>query len=86
MRVDYEPGGSTQWPHRHPYGAFVPVLSGSVRMGLEDQPPQVLRAGDFFFEPPGALHGVSENASATEPASLLAIFVVPEGQPSEVPA
>jgi hypothetical protein len=32
-----------------------------------------------FFEPPGSDHLVSENASATEPASLLAIFIAEDG-------
>lgn len=35
----------------------------------------MFRAGESWTEPPGAYHPVSENASATEPASLLAIFV-----------
>jgi quercetin dioxygenase-like cupin family protein len=85
-RIDYEPGGGTPWPHRHPFGAFVYVIEGSVRMGLDDEPSRVLHAGDSFHEPPGALHGLSENASETEPASLLAVFVVPEGQDSAVSA
>jgi quercetin dioxygenase-like cupin family protein len=34
------------------------------------------RAGESFSELPGDHHGVSENASATEPARLLAVFVV----------
>jgi len=32
-----------------------------------------------FFEPPGSEHLVSENASATEPANLLALFVADGG-------
>lgn len=32
--------------------------------------------GEHWTEPTGAYHPISENASATEPASLLAIFVV----------
>jgi len=32
-----------------------------------------------FFEPPGSEHLVSENASTTEPASLLAVFVADNG-------
>ena len=86
MRVDYEPGGTTPWPHRHPFGAFVYVLEGSVRMALEGQAPQVLRAGDSFHEPPGALHSLSENASDSDPASLLAVFVVPDGHEPAVGA
>jgi quercetin dioxygenase-like cupin family protein len=34
------------------------------------------RAGESFSEFPGDRHAVSENASTTEPASLLAVFVV----------
>ena len=38
-------------------------------------PARVFQAGESFFEPPGSEHLVSANASATEPASLLAVFV-----------
>ena len=34
------------------------------------------RAGESFFETPGAHHKISENASDSEPARLLAVFVV----------
>ena len=37
---------------------------------------RVYHAGESWTEPPDAYHPISENASATEPASLLAIFVV----------
>jgi quercetin dioxygenase-like cupin family protein len=46
----------------------------------------VYQAGDSFHEDPGAHHRVSENASETEPASLLAVFIVDaEEQPLTVP-
>jgi hypothetical protein len=35
----------------------------------------VFHAGEHWIEQPGAHQRVSENASTTEPASLLAIFV-----------
>ena len=34
------------------------------------------KAGQSFSELPGDRHGVSANASETEPAKLLAVFVV----------
>ena len=46
---------------------------------VDDEPARVYQAGESFFENPGAHHGVSENASETEPASLLAVFVVDTG-------
>ena len=75
--VTYPPGGATQ-AHYHPRSAFVTgyVLSGSIRSQVNDGKTQVFRAGESWTEPPDAYHPISENASATEPASLLAIFVV----------
>jgi quercetin dioxygenase-like cupin family protein len=43
------------------------------------RPARIYRAGESFFEPPGSIHLVSENASATEPAALLAIFIADDG-------
>jgi len=37
---------------------------------------KTFRAGESFSEFPGDRHSVSENASTTEPARLLAVFVV----------
>ena len=79
VRVDYEPGGFSP-VHRHPAGAYVYVIDGSVIFGIDDREPVVLKAGDSFDEPPGALHAVSRNASQELPASLLAFFVLDEGE------
>ena len=78
--VDYPPGGKTP-AHRHPGSAFVTgyVLSGEIRSQVDDGTARVYRAGEHWTETPGAHHRVSENASATQPAKLLAIFVVDSG-------
>ena len=56
------------------------VLTGAIRSGNSATGPvRVYQAGESFFEPPGSEHLVSENASATEPASLLAVFVADDG-------
>ena len=80
IRVDYEPAGFTRGTHRHPAGAYVYVIDGSVMFGLDDREPVVLKAGESFYEPPGALHSVSRNASQELPASLIAFFVLDEGE------
>jgi quercetin dioxygenase-like cupin family protein len=80
IRVDYEPGGFTRGTHQHPAGAYVYVIEGSVMFGLDDGEPFVLKAGESFYEPPGALHSVSRNASEKLPASLIAFFVLGEGE------
>jgi quercetin dioxygenase-like cupin family protein len=77
--VEYPPGGGTA-PHRHARSAFIYayVLSGAIRSQLDDRPARVYRAGETWFESPGAHHRVSLNASDTEPARLLAVLVVDE--------
>jgi quercetin dioxygenase-like cupin family protein len=79
--VTYPPGGKTP-AHHHASSAFVVgyVLSGAIRSQVDDGPVRVYHAGESWHENPGAHHPVSENASATEPASLLAILVVDSNQ------
>lgn len=84
VRVDYEPGGSTAGSHRHPAGAYVYVIDGSVAFGIDNREPVVLKAGESFHEPPNALHSVSRNASQDLPASLIAFFVLGEGESATV--
>jgi quercetin dioxygenase-like cupin family protein len=80
IRVEYEPGGFTGGTHRHPAGAYVYVIDGSVVFGLDEHSPVVLKAGESFYEPPGARHSVSRNASQNLPASLIAFFVLEDGE------
>ena len=77
--VDYPPGAKSL-PHRHAGSAFIYayVLSGEIRSAVNDEPARVYRPGEGWFEKPGAHHVMSENASDTRPARLLAIFLVDE--------
>jgi quercetin dioxygenase-like cupin family protein len=73
--VNYAPGGKSG-KHHHAGSVFAYVLSGAIRsQNSATGPVKVYKTGESFFEPPGSEHLVSENASATEPASLLAVFV-----------
>jgi len=78
MVVEFPPNGISP-PHHHGGSVTVYVLSGVIRSQLEGQPAMVYRAGESFFEPPGAIHLLAENMSATEPARILAVFVADEG-------
>lgn len=75
--VTYAPGAKSE-PHRHARSAFIYayVLSGTIRSQADDGPLEVYHAGESWFEPPGARHKISENASRVEPARLLAVFVM----------
>jgi quercetin dioxygenase-like cupin family protein len=75
--VEYAPGAGSP-SHRHPSSAFIyaRVLQGAIRSKVNDEPERTYQAGESWTEKPGDHHQVSHNASNTEPAKLLAIFVV----------
>ncbi len=62
------------------------VLDFPSRDGLAVHEPVRLNAGDSFYEPPGALHSVSRNASDETPASFIAFFVLGDGENPTVEA
>jgi quercetin dioxygenase-like cupin family protein len=75
--VEYGPGVASS-AHMHPKSAFIyaTVLEGAIRTSVNDGPVVIYRAGQNFPEMPGDRHTLDENASKTEPAKLLAVFVV----------
>jgi Uncharacterized conserved protein, contains double-stranded beta-helix domain len=75
--VTYAPGGKSP-AHHHARSAFIyaHVLSGAIRSQVDDEPAKIYHVGEGFYEVPGSHHRISENASDTDPASLLAVFVV----------
>ncbi len=78
VRVFYGPGGFTP-PHYHAGSVTAYVTKGEIRSQLGGGPVETFKVGQSFFEPPGSQHLVSANASTTEPAELIAIFVADEG-------
>jgi len=78
VRVFYGPGGFTR-AHRHGGSVTAYITRGEIRSQLAGGPVETFKVGQSFFEPPGATHLVSANASNTEPAELIAVFVADEG-------
>lgn len=78
VRVTYGPGGFTP-PHRHAGTVTAYITKGQIRSQLQGGPVEIFEVGQSFFEPPGAIHLVSANASNTDWAELIAVFVADEG-------
>ena len=76
--VDYPPGRVGQ-THHHPGFVLAYVLEGAVVTKISGQDEKTYRVGEMFFEPPGSTHEVSNNASATQPARLLAMIFAKKG-------
>ncbi|MGE5524093.1 MAG: cupin domain-containing protein [Rhodospirillaceae bacterium] len=77
LEVDYAPGAFSP-PHTHAKSAFIYayVISGAIESKVNNGEAHIYRAGESWSEAPGALHAISRNASKTEPAKLLAVFVL----------
>ena len=72
--IDFPPDAYTP-SHRHPGAVSAFVLKGTLRSQMEGSAAETYKAGQTWFEPPGALHLFAENVSKSEPAELLATFI-----------
>ncbi len=88
MRIsltERDPGNGSA-PHRHPgQHTFGYILEGTYDVQVNDGPVRHLKAGDVFYEPPGALHAVSRNPSPDKPLKYLIIQVGDPTKPRIVP-
>ncbi|CAI7569656.1 unnamed protein product [Penicillium pancosmium] len=76
VRISYSPNGSTP-PHRHGACAVTGyVVSGTVLNKMNDAPMKAIEAGGAWYEAPGCHHRISDNASKTEEAVVLASMIV----------
>lgn len=80
VEVTYPPGAASP-AHTHAKSAFIYayVISGSIESQVNDGETRIYQAGESWSEEPGATHSVSRNASETEAAKLLAVFVLDTG-------
>ena len=75
LTVNFEPSARTAW-HTHPLGQTLYVLSGSGLVGLRNEAPKIINAGDTVWIPPGEehWHGASETNSMVHIAIQEALY------------
>src|SRR5262245_56217357 len=83
VEVRYGPGEASP-PHSHPCAVVGYVAEGAIRTQLKGEREMVYKAGESFYEPPNGVHLVSANASATEPAKLVAYLLCDHEGPISV--
>ena len=66
LKVSFEPGARTAW-HTHPLGQTLHVISGVGLVGLRNETPQLIKAGDTVWIAPGEehWHGATRTNSMT---------------------
>ena len=84
VEVNYAPGEADK-PHSHPCTVIGYVAQGAIRFQVKGGPEAVYKAGESFYEAPNGVHQVSANASAKEPAKLIAFFICDHETPLTVP-
>jgi quercetin dioxygenase-like cupin family protein len=60
------------------------VQEGQVELLIDGQPPRLVKAGESFVIPAGAVHD-AHNASDA-PVKLIGVYVVEKGKPLASPA
>ena len=85
ITVEYPPG-SKDPIHRHNAHGFIYVLEGSIVMQVRGGKEVTLTPGQTFYEGPNDVHVVGRNASQTQPAKFVVVFVKDKGAPLLVPA
>ena len=82
--VRYAPGEGSL-PHTHPCPVIAYVLRGAFKIRIRGQSDAVYEKGQTFYEAPNSVHEISENASTTEEARLIAFFVCDHLTPVTIP-
>lgn len=80
LLVEYLPG-AVDPIHRHDAHAFVYVLEGTIVMQVKGDEQVTLTPGQTYYEGPDDIHIVGRNASSTQRAKFLVVFVKNEGAP-----
>jgi quercetin dioxygenase-like cupin family protein len=78
------PPGSLIGYHTHPGDEAGYVIKGNLILKTQGQPDRVLKAGDSFFNPRGAVHSLGA-APGSDGGMAVSAWIVDKGQPLATP-
>jgi quercetin dioxygenase-like cupin family protein len=79
VRLDFAPGQPTSL-HKHPVPVIGYVLHGSFTVQVNGQPAHTYTEGQSIYEPADTQIDRFDNASKTDPATLIATYLAGPGQ------
>jgi quercetin dioxygenase-like cupin family protein len=79
------PAGTVIAFHTHPGDEFGYVLKGPLILKTKGQPDRILKTGDSFFNPRGAVHSLATVPGA-EGGTAVSTWIVDKGEPLATPA
>lgn len=81
--IEFAVGGAAT-RHSHPGEEMGYVIEGTVQLEIDGKPPLIVKAGETFFIPAGAIHTARNGGSV--PAKVVSSYFVEKGQPLATPA
>jgi len=82
--IELAPGAGAPM-HRHDVAVVAYVIEGVVENQFDGGPLQTHKLGESWWEAPGTVHNVARNASKTERARLLVVYIGEVGKALSVP-
>jgi quercetin dioxygenase-like cupin family protein len=79
------PAGTSIGYHTHPGDEAGYVLKGNLILKTQGQPDRLLKAGDSFFNPRGAVHSLVA-APGGDGGTAVSTWIIDKGQPLATPA
>jgi len=77
------PAGGAAGRHTHPGAETGYVLEGELELVIDGQPPKIIKAGESYQIPEGAVHDAKAGA---KPFKVLGVYIVKSGEPLAKPA
>lgn len=77
--------GATAPRHRHDVAVLAYVLEGIVENRFDGGAIRTHKAGETWWEAPGTVHDLAQNASTTSRARLLVVYIGEAGKAATVP-
>jgi len=78
------PAGTLIGYHTHPGDEAGYVLKGTLILKTRGQPDRLLKAGDSFFNPRGAVHSLAA-APGDDGGTVVSAWIIDKGQPLATP-
>lgn len=78
--IQFQPGRATG-RHLHPCPVIGYIAAGAAVLEIDGQPPQPLPTGSAFYEPADTVIARFDNASATEPMTFIACYLLRADEP-----
>ncbi|MFP6582877.1 MAG: cupin domain-containing protein [Candidatus Hydrogenedentota bacterium] len=81
LELNVDPGAGSP-AHKHPGHTVGYVIVGEFEIQIDDDPKQIFKAGEVFYEPDGVVHTLGRNPSETDSAKVVVFMLKDADKPA----